>query len=122
MRLDSKRSQGLRGVAALLFIALAGGGAYAFARRDSGPSPATEAVAPVVTAARLAASRSTTCENKPLETKPSQARPAEANPAEGKRGPGSAPADEAREGLLALRQLAKSRTASPAQSAAKEKL
>src|SRR5436190_5595456 len=47
MKLESKRSAGLKGALALLFIALAGGAAFALARRDGGPSKAGEAQAAI---------------------------------------------------------------------------
>src|SRR5213593_4245262 len=46
MKLDSRRSAGLKGVLALTFIAVAGGGAFAFARRDGGAAKPGEPPAP----------------------------------------------------------------------------
>jgi LysM repeat protein len=55
MRLDGKRGAGLRGALALLFIAGAGGAAYAFAKRDAAPPPALESVLLKGTSADLTA-------------------------------------------------------------------
>ncbi len=111
MRFDKNSSTGLRGAVALLLIASAGGGAYAFARRDAAPEKAAApaAVAPVVTRDALTAA-TTPCQSRAPE--PKAEKPAEP----------ALPSGEDRAALLDLRRLAKQRTPSAESRAAQDRL
>jgi nucleoid-associated protein YgaU len=124
MKLESKRSAGLKGALALIFIALAGGAAFAFARRDAGPEGQGEAQAAVTSATVAAASKPVTCGeeksaapcDKPGEKQAE--KPATHEPLD----ESALPKGEDRAALLALRRLAKSRKPSAEQKAAIERL
>jgi len=109
MKFDMKRSAGLKGAAAVLFFALAGGGAFAFARKDArAASPAEPApVGSGVVATAPAA--------------PSAGKPAEKAPS-ASAAPCGLPEGEDRATLLSLRRLAKSRKPTAESAAAQARL
>lgn len=117
MVFDSKKQAGLRGAFALFLIASAGGGAYAFARREPAPSPVASesATAPVPSAAPM---KPIPCENAP----PPEKRASVPEKVAEKPADAPLPAGEDRSALLELRRIAKDRTPSPEQKAAIERL
>jgi LysM repeat protein len=127
MTFDTKRSAGLKGALALLFIALAGGGAFAFARRDAAPEKPSDGTAPITTGAQAALAQPAPCENKACESPtapPASKAPAvESAPEKPAGGPAaSLPAGEDRAALLELRKLAKLRTPTAATKPAADRL
>lgn len=125
MKLVSKGSFGLKGALALLFIALAGGAAFAFARRDGGPgAPADATAAPVTTVATAAAAKPVNCADE-KEAAPACGEKPSAKMTDTmaeKLDESVLPRGEDRASLLGLRKLATQKKASPEQRAARERL